>query len=898
MMTRSKTITALLLVLLMGAPLTLAQESTPVDDGAAGTATKRKMPWEVKDELTYFEPALTPWPPLPPGMSFDDLMDEFLASKNLSQEGRDGPVPTPDWDRQYLIMRELFKLGRAGAVPKLLEVITRRDEQWLRIAVELSAYFEDPRIIPEVTEVAADPSLPKETRITAVVTLGRVGDASIVPTLIRLFDKEKDPLVRAVIIEQMDFVGSDAAVSFLCKKWKGDPDVNVRVSAVYGLVNFDTDAAVDCIIAATKSKDAQVREVATKVLSRTAGAAAAAAMKDRPGLYTPRRLAMMARAREAVGPRLADADPKVRIAAARALYDLGDASSLPYIDRAMQSEDVELKEVLVELLARVRNKVNEEQPEGEFLPIPTEMVVPILERALATEPERIAYLAARSLGYSKSGKAVDALEKALENPSQVVRNNAALALGNIGTDRAVLALIAAAPKADQRVQYSIAQALSQTKKPSAVAALMRMSKQGEPNFRANALSLLGEAGDPDAIPVLRVAMQDTNPVIRASAIRGLGYLKDRSAIPDLVNMMDDPMAQIRGAAVNALVEFKDPALTEVVARRLSDPEEAVRSVTLDALERNGDPMAIKYIAERYKQVRDDLDFASLVGMGNIQGAAKEAGHAVEPDSPADAVPVFLDQIFTNNWQKRLACMNGLGRAGDARAIPVLRELLKDPVVDVRVSALDTIGILGSEGGVEIDQITIDAIKELRARGDDRWVRDISVVNLLRLGDQETIDWVVDQAKNDENPELRQYAIMYMQESKNPQLVPYLVEMLDDEAEIGLAITSIGLVPGGPPYYEASSGLYPKVQEYVVGAIRYLTGNGHPAIDLAPTPDKIGYGIFETRVERKRKVQELKEWWANNKDEFLRSPKPVITVPVPLGASSPSAAKEPPSPSQP
>ena len=83
--------------------------------------------------------------------------------------------------------------------------------------------------------------------------------------------------------------------------------------------------------------------------------------------------------------------------------------------------------------------------------------------------------------------------------------------------------------------------------------------------------------------------------------------------------------------------------------------------------------------------------------------------------------------------------------------------------------------------------------------------------------------------------------------------------------------------------------------YAVGAIWKLACFGHPEIDVAPTPERIGYGIFETRVERRRKVEELKQWWAENKEKVLAPEKQPPPVVVPLGrgtSDTPDAPKQP------
>jgi HEAT repeat protein len=174
---------------------------------------------------------------------------------------------------------------------------------------------------------------------------------------------------------------------------------------------------------------------------------------------------------------LADDDPNVRQAAARALGELGDVRAVGPLIAALKDEDSRTHKAAAKALGEIGD--------------------PAIERLIAAledkdPPTREA--AARALGELGDARAVDPLIAALENEDSGTRRAAAKALGEIGDPRAAVPLAVALFDKDEVVTF--------------------WSRHGP-------LIRIGEA----AVEPLTAALGDKNQDIRAAAAEALRKIK-------------------------------------------------------------------------------------------------------------------------------------------------------------------------------------------------------------------------------------------------------------------------------------------------------------------------------------------------------------------------------------
>lgn len=93
-----------------------------------------------------------------------------------------------------LIQHKILWIDMIGkpAAPVLIKEFKNKKKGILFriIMAELLSIIMDPEVIPEVIKVSNDLSEPMKIRISAVVVLGKISDASAVPTLEKILDKE------------------------------------------------------------------------------------------------------------------------------------------------------------------------------------------------------------------------------------------------------------------------------------------------------------------------------------------------------------------------------------------------------------------------------------------------------------------------------------------------------------------------------------------------------------------------------------------------------------------------------------------------------------------------------------------------------------------------------------
>jgi HEAT repeat protein len=122
-------------------------------------------------------------------------------------------------------------------------------------------------------QIARDPS----TRAFAVRSLGDLGDATVVPLLIAMFEREP-AMGRLAIIEALAELKQHAAEPLLVRVL-GDPDPEVRRTAVLALGRFATTVSLRHAVVAARDPEWQVRAAVVDLLSPEGDAAAVAALE-------------------------------------------------------------------------------------------------------------------------------------------------------------------------------------------------------------------------------------------------------------------------------------------------------------------------------------------------------------------------------------------------------------------------------------------------------------------------------------------------------------------------------------------------------------------------------------------------------------------------------------------
>ncbi|HEY2805544.1 MAG TPA: M56 family metallopeptidase [Gemmatimonadales bacterium] len=252
--------------------------------------------------------------------------------------------------------------------------------------------------------------------------------------------------------------------------------------------------------------------------------------------------------------------------------------------------------------------------------------------------------AAFTLGTLKAVSARGSLTSALKDADPGVRGMAAWALGNLNTRAAEPALVGALSDADADVREMAVEALASLGDRAAVPALARLTADPTMGVRGVLTNALHRLGGPEAAAALTtMVLHDGDPHVRDMATYALRLSAGRDAVPTLITVLRDPSPDIRVDAASNLADLADP--------------------------RAFDALALALQSDSVGQVRSSAAWA----LGQLKDARA-------------AVPLAA-AMADSDWHPRVAIVNALGMTPGARAEDALIAATRDPVHQVRLSAI-------------------------------------------------------------------------------------------------------------------------------------------------------------------------------------------------------------------
>ena len=202
--------------------------------------------------------------------------------------------------------------------------------------------------------------------------------------------------------------------------------------------------------------------------------------------------------------------------------------------------------------------------------------------------------------------------------------------------------------------------------------------------RRSAVVALGRIGDSTATPALVEALSDESLAIDAA--NALGRIGDARAVDGLVNLIGNSDASVRQAAVSALNSLTLPSMAERIIPLLHDPDPNVR-----------------------------------------ESAVKIAGYFGYPES---ARPL-LDLTNDSNERVRCAALEHLPFVEDERALDVVLQAMKEETPNVRAAAARA---LGNMFAPEVVRPLIEGLSD-----EDVWVRYFSARALGRVRSEDGVE---------------------------------------------------------------------------------------------------------------------------------------------------------------
>ena len=298
---------------------------------------------------------------------------------------------------------------------------------------------------------------------------------------------------------------------------------------------------------------------------------------------------------------------------------------------------------------------------------------------------------------------------------------------------AIPALTQTLRTAHPAIRAQVCEILGQTKNRAAIPPLMEAARSEFFSVREKSAHALGNIKDPQSIQLLLALLDDRETEVRVAACLALGQFRDPATFNKLGDiLLDDHEIEVRQAAAHTLGETKNPAVLPHLMDALHDSfwwygREQAAHVLLEALEKlgaaaveplieelgNKEATIRRYAAGILGNLRDARAIESLgmalydlhheVGTAAAEALAKFGGASLEVLKEAALHP-------EEGIRENVAL--ALGKINDARAVPILLEMLRDQNRIVRKQVLLSLAQLRDPGA-------LPALQELAASRADR-----------------------------------------------------------------------------------------------------------------------------------------------------------------------------------
>ncbi len=201
---------------------------------------------------------------------------------------------------------------------------------------------------------------------------------------------------------------------------------------------------------------------------------------------------------------------------------------------------------------------------------------------------------------------------------------------------------------------------------------------------------------------------------RAYAAFFLGFLKFKPALPQLIAAFRDPFFLVSFYAARSVIQIGDPQyLRETLVHLFRIPHISGYQRMEALIELNEDGLAVaRELFQEWEDLREEVikSFVDLFAYKKYLPAAED---------------ILLKLLSARNRELRISCVRALGLLNYTEAIPILREMTRDPDWVVRSQVLRALGRIGDIGSLPE---FLAALKE-----DNFWVSYNAGLALFDLG---------------------------------------------------------------------------------------------------------------------------------------------------------------------
>lgn len=576
--------------------------------------------------------------------------------------------------------------------PRLLDIMkTALDPQVRQCALQALGRIQYKESLPHVLKLLEERD--RNVMGAALSTIAAIGDKSIVPRLLELYETEHDGYMRSQWVNPIAQLLKHDAADFLRAATR-DNHQAVRQAAVYAVRSFlKEDDQTDILMRVVQDDDndyvrySAISHLGPEQIEQTLDALIEALREGGP------------QSRRAAASRLGQAKSP------RAVQALIDASS---------REDVpDIRDTVITALGNVRDQ----------------RAVPILKKALTSNDPQMRSASLRALSNFPDVLGHDLLVGLIQKEQDAVVLNTCISI--INARGLVL--------------------------PECLPQFARMTKSPDSTLRLGVLSCIDRIGGAAAAQVLcRAIQEDADPSVRAAAVNALvaqissQKVRPHSIHKALIGALETTDDTARQRIISTLAELRDPALAAVFLHVLKrDTIDSVRRQAALALQQVAGKEMVPEIVEAAKSEENSAIVVILIGLlGNIAdrqalpflkdslrssdaSVQAEALRAVGAFKDASLIPFYIDRLKESTSDEvRLTCLRALKGTGDRRALeavtsaviadedPLIRQAALDILTefsDAQVAALLIARITSDENTIEPTEPIRKLLSEVRPR---------------------------------------------------------------------------------------------------------------------------------------------------------------------------------------
>lgn len=219
------------------------------------------------------------------------------------------------------------------------------------------------------------------------------------------------------------------------------------------------------------------------------------------------------------------------------------------------------------------------------------------------------------------------------------------------------------------------------KSPEFIPLLKAFLNYADERVRANAVESLGDINSPEVVEILKVLVSDRNNRVRANAIKALWLKGIRFGLNTLPEELRSPNTRKRASVAYILGEIQEDRSLDLLVGLLSDISPTVRNRAVLSLGKIGSARVITQLMEAFMHEDE----------GNIRETIILTAIKLNPDLAMARIGEKFGR--EENSRLRAIIVKCLGRAEDARTLPLLAKALKDSDSRVRANAVESIGAL-------------------------------------------------------------------------------------------------------------------------------------------------------------------------------------------------------------